>query len=52
MDPTMRYSEMIAREKTHARKHGELPGGVKDLRQPRFVWLSALAALLAILLFI
>ena len=31
----MRYSEMIAREKTRARERGELPGGVRDLRMSR-----------------
>ena len=44
----MRYSEMIAREKIRARKHGELPGGVRDLRAPRHLWLIALAVLVAI----
>ena len=48
----MRYSEMIAREKTRARQHGELPGGVSDLRRPRHLWLIVLAAIAAIYILI
>ena len=48
----MRYSEMIAREKTRARRQGELPGGVRDLRRPRHLWLIALTALVAIYILI
>ena len=44
----MRYSEMIAREKTHARQNGELPGNVRDLRQHRHLWLITLLALIAL----
>ncbi len=47
----MRYSEMIAREKTRARQRGELPGGVSDLSLPRPVWIIAIGVIL-ILLFI
>ena len=48
----MRYSEMIAREKTRARQHGELPGGVRDLRKPRQLWMIALLVLTAIYILI
>ena len=48
----MRYSEMVAREKIRAKQHGELPGGVRDLRKPRHLWLVALLALIAIYILI
>lgn len=43
----MRYSEMIAKEKQRAQRHGDLPGGVRDLQMPKPIWIfGALIALL------